>query len=86
MAADHHKESGPLQATPQPPNITQEPRPLNQSKQSFRARKQGKTYPPKKKKTPQHMRQHIHAIIEESFDSNSQEYHNFVKEVEEKGF
>jgi hypothetical protein len=35
---------------------------------------------------PQQTRQHIRAIVEENFDTDSQEYRDFVKEVEEKGF
>jgi hypothetical protein len=53
---------------------------------TFGARRQGKPYPPKTKMNSQQARQHIRAIVEENFDTNSQEYRNFVKEVEEKGF
>jgi hypothetical protein len=35
---------------------------------------------------PQQARQHIRTIFEENFDTDSQEYRDFVKEVEEKGF
>jgi hypothetical protein len=53
---------------------------------TFGAKRQGKPYPPKKKMNPQQARQHIRTIVKENFDTDSQEYRDFVKEVEEKGF
>jgi hypothetical protein len=60
-------------------------RPPQPRPRTFGAKRQGKPYPPKKM-NPQQTRQHIRAIVEENFDTDSQEYRDFVKEVEEKGF
>ena len=45
-----------------------------------------KTPQPKKCFNPQQMRQHIRALIEENFAKGTEEYEEFVKEVEEQGF
>jgi hypothetical protein len=86
MASEHHKDRQPQQEKPRPPTYTPREGPSNQRKRTFGTQKQGKTYPPKQKRTPQQARQHIRAIIGESFDEGSQEYRDFVKEIEEKGF
>ena len=80
---NRRNEQGP-QSSKQPTN-TQGKEPQQRQK-TFGARKQGKTYPPKKKRTPQEARQHIRAIVNESFDPDSQEYRDFVEEIEKKGF
>ena len=40
----------------------------------------------KKRFNPQQMRQHIRALIEENFAEGTEEYKEFIKEVEEQGF
>jgi hypothetical protein len=86
MAADHCKEQKEQPVRLQQLNMTREEGPSQPRKQTFGTRKQGKMYPSKKKRTLQQARQYIRAIIDESFDSDSQEYRDFVKEIEEKGF
>jgi hypothetical protein len=41
---------------------------------------------PKKKFTPQKMREHIRALIAENFEEGSEEMKTFIDEVEEQGF
>ena len=40
----------------------------------------------KKKFTPTQMRQHIRALLTETFDEDSEEYQQFLAEVDEQGF